>query len=576
MALLALVGTAVAARAEALPDPLRLIPDKADFFFKIEQPRKLVETIYYHELFKQFRTIDAIREAYDSTNARRLYQLIAYFEKKLGCKWPELLDRLAGGGAVISAKFGSPAPVLFVLQARDEKLLRHFFKLGLEVIEHELARQEVKAQPIKVVHRNIETVHLGPQFHAAVAGSALFVSNHAKALQAALDLHLDGGQANLARLDGVVEARKGLPANPVAWSWLNFEPVHHIPQARNLFDEKQNDPILTVSVGFLLDILRRSPHLSAGLYLDDKGLRARVLFPRGREGMADKFAVFAPAADQVGSLPLLEPRNVLFSTSYYLDVYQFWDKRKKLFNDKQVQTFEQFDRNSGPVLSGTRFSQLTKQAGRYQRFVVAQQTAPGYKTRPSQLFPAGAFVLELREPEEFTKALETILRGAALLGGGQLDLKLVEEKRGGWNIVGYRFPEGPTKNRALRNDTGNIRFNFSPCFVRVGNQFVMSSTIELARELVDILEKEAKEGKGKGSPDVSRTRLYASGGVAALHVFKEQLLTQTILGRAVSPSDAVKEVEVFIKLFARLGVLQIKEQLARDHFSYDVEWILGR
>src|SRR5215469_1353194 len=91
-----LLAAAASARAEARQDPLRLMPDKADLIFKIEEPRKLVETVYGLELFKKLQKIDAIREVYESTNSRRFYQLVDYYEKQLGMKWQEMLDRIAG------------------------------------------------------------------------------------------------------------------------------------------------------------------------------------------------------------------------------------------------------------------------------------------------------------------------------------------------------------------------------------------------------------------------------------------------------------------------------------------------
>ena len=43
------------------------------------------------ELIKQAEALGPVREFLDSTNYRRFYQLIAYFEKHLGARWPELL-----------------------------------------------------------------------------------------------------------------------------------------------------------------------------------------------------------------------------------------------------------------------------------------------------------------------------------------------------------------------------------------------------------------------------------------------------------------------------------------------------
>src|SRR5260370_42253017 len=100
LAALLLAGGAAPARADAPPDPRRLVPGVADLVVEVPQPRRLVEAFTTLDVLKQLRQFDQVRELVDSTTYRRFYQLVAYYEKQFGLKWPELLDRLAGGGAV--------------------------------------------------------------------------------------------------------------------------------------------------------------------------------------------------------------------------------------------------------------------------------------------------------------------------------------------------------------------------------------------------------------------------------------------------------------------------------------------
>src|SRR5690349_9649200 len=66
------------------PAPLRLLPDQADLLMEVPQPRRLVETLTTLDMLKQLQQLAPVRELFDSTNARRFYQLLAYFEKELG------------------------------------------------------------------------------------------------------------------------------------------------------------------------------------------------------------------------------------------------------------------------------------------------------------------------------------------------------------------------------------------------------------------------------------------------------------------------------------------------------------
>jgi hypothetical protein len=577
LASLAFLSCTISAHAEAPADPLRLFPAKTDFFFKLERPRKLVDIVTNLDAFKQFQKIDIIREAYESTNYRRFFQLVAYFEKQLGMKYPAILDKIAGGGIVVGGQIGNPVPALLVVQGTDEKAVRKLVHLALEVIEQELARQESKTRIRKASHRGVETYHFGDDFHAARAGAAILIGNKAAVLHAALDLHLDGDKNSLLHVAHVAEARKLLPAGPLGWGFLNFANIRKLPGAEEIYKERRDNFLLTVFFGGYLDLARRSPYMCAGVYQQGNSLLTTVRFPRGVDGMPPELSIWHPPAKETASLPLLKPKNVLFSASYYWDLGKYWDNRHKLFTEKNVKAFEAFDKTSGVFLAGARFSKLLTTASPRHRLVAVQPAQSSYQTRPTQLYPAGAIVVEMRDPDEFAKSMETVLRAGALLATSQVDLKLVEEKHGGWTLVGYRFPEGGAKVKGFfAYDVGNLRYNLSPCFARVGNQFFASSTLELGRELMALLDKEAKAKELKGSPATNRMHFYAKGGAVTMRVFKDQLLTQTILNQAASPKDAEKQVEAFIELVAGLGLVEIEEQYEKNSFRFDVRWKWGK
>lgn len=549
-----------------LRDPARLLPEQTDLLIQVPQPRKLVETMLALDTLEQFQQLAPIRELLDSTNARRFRQLVAYFEKELGVPWPQLLDRLAGRGAALGVKLGpNPAPILLVLEGDDEKLMRRFFQLALQIVGQELSRQEAEYKPIKGSYEGDETVRIGKDFHAAVAGGALFIGNSEKALHAGLDC-LRRNKKSLADLPSVVEARQLLPRQLLATFWLNMETVRQSPQAKALYQAPpRDDPILTILLGKYLDLLGRSPFVCAALHRDEKGLVASVLMPRGRDGMgADQLLHIAPLG-KPGSRPLLEPKNVLYSESNYFDLANVWKERAKLFNEKQTAQFEKFDKQIAPFLVGAKLSKLLTQTGPYYRFVVAHRTKIDYKPTPKIIVPAFALVWELREPEAFGRSMAAILREAALLAGSRADLKMVEEKYEGCDLVGYRFPE----EQPLKGDTNDLRFNFTPCFTRVGDQFVVSSTLDLCRELVDLLHAEGTAPQ-RGDDATAQRRFYGAGAAAYLHTLEDLLITQTTLDRAVAPKEANRQVAALLEAIRRLGSLTLEPRLNEKTFRYDI------
>src|SRR5262245_10358216 len=75
--------------AASPPDPLRLVPNQADLVFQVPRPRQLIEFYTNYDLVKDLYALEPVREFYDSTNMRRFNQLVAYYEKQAGSRWPE-------------------------------------------------------------------------------------------------------------------------------------------------------------------------------------------------------------------------------------------------------------------------------------------------------------------------------------------------------------------------------------------------------------------------------------------------------------------------------------------------------
>lgn len=564
--------------ADSPRGPLQLLPEQADIVINIERPRQLADVITGLDVFKQLQTLAPVREFYDAGNFRRFFEIVYHFERELGADKYELLDRLAGQGAVLGVKFLPPGFVLLAIQGKDEALLQKFKATALRVVEAELARLDVKGAIQKGTHRNVEVVRIGKDLFAATVGTTLLVSNTGEGLQAGLDQHLDR-KTSAADNPNILAARRLLPPDPLAWGYLNLELVRLAPQFKTFFAVPNDNPVFPLLLGGYLDLVRRAPFLTLGLYGRPQGFLATFRLPRGREGSAVEMAAHVPPEDQPGSRPILKPRNALFSTSYFFDLSKIWEHRATLLNAQQREFLDAIEKQAGKQQKqafDTGIKQLLSQIGTYQRIVVAAQGQPEYSKEPAQRLPAGAFVLELRDPKSFRQVIEVQLRTAALFLTTQFRLQLKEEKIGEHLLVGYRFDE----KAALTGDVNNLRFNFSPCFAIVGNQFVICSSMELGREMVALLDREAKgglEATGRpGNTASGRTLLSAAGGAVFLQAIQEQLFVQAMLERALTPEAAKQQVQTFIDVLRKAGTLELEATYGAREFRYDFEIKLGR
>src|SRR5262249_11753977 len=148
--------------------------------------------------------------------------------------------------------------------------------------------------------------------------------------------------------------------------------------------------------------------------------------------------------------------------------------------------------------------------GARHRLLTVRQEKRGYRVKPENPIPAVAWVVESRDAEKFAKAIEPPIRSLNLLTGALVRMEPVWGMAGSHKIVGYRFAE---QQKAGKIDTAynGVLPNFSPCFVRVGDQIIFSSTVELAHTLVDELEKESKSDAATNKSATVRSQFFWEG-----------------------------------------------------------------
>jgi len=541
------------------------VPAEAEWVTKIDRPRDILNAVEKNELFLEAQKLAGIREYYETTNIQQLYQLVVYFEKQLGKNRDDILDDISAGGMVIAARLTPPTGAMLVMQAKDDAKLRAFVDLTLGVLTKELERQESKDKIVRKKYEGIDVGQIGPKLSFALTDGALIIANEDKVLKTILDRQLKKAVGKtITQTPSFAEARKQAPQKSLAWTWFNLDELRKSEGFKNGLDAASLDPLQVLLFGGFTNLLKRSPTASASLSREGaSGYRLAIQLPRGREGMGALAHMIAPADDK-GTLPPLLPPRVISSTSYFLDLGQYWDKRVEILGEQNAKGLEEGDKNLTKVLGGIKLAKLLHAAGPHQRLVFAQQKETPYKLKPATPFPAFALVVDMRDPQ-FAKDMNAVLRSAALLATFAVGLQLKEETYKDCEMVSYHFSE----TKKVEVDVQNIRFNFTPSYVACDDQFIVSATSELARDLIDVIKAQKKE---KPSKAAMRTQVFASGISAFTGANEDASLTQLILAQALPPKNAKQELRAIIDWFNRLGTLRLEEIYGANDFRYDILW----
>jgi hypothetical protein len=543
-------------------DPLEHIPDSVQIVGKIENPRKFAEAILHSDAAKDAQQLAPVKNALDSTVAKRVFQMIGHIERQFGAKWPEILDDIAGGGIAFGGHFAQNGESILVLHGASEDHSKKAFDLIVSIVGDEIQRQGAPA-PERLKRFDADIAKFSGELLVARRGSVILASNKGEFLGKALQVK--DGKGSVRAKKSFADAEKLLPQN-LAMLWIDFASVKKDQAAQDFFANTRKDFLQTLVAGGTIDCLRRSEFVAAGLFEEKNGLRLAVRLPAGRSEFPPEFALHVPMEKgQLGSLPLLEPPGVVASQSIYLDIGYYWKNREKLINDEMRKQLEDGIKQINKVLPGSvKFDELLENWGPYHRGVVLYHDVMPYKTIPTVRFPAFGYVATMRDPK-FATGVETSLRSAGLILNLQFGLKQSEVEHDGVKIIVYRFPE----NKPFPDDPDNIRFNFEPCFAKLDNQFVAATTLEACKKVIAEVRRTRTV---KGSPAVWRGKVFAAGGAMLLYDLPDPLITDAILTGGLGIEDARKQVDAIGAWLKTLGTVRIEIDESEKEYKFDLVW----
>ena len=101
-----------------------------------------------------------------------------------------------------------------------------------------------------------------------------------------------------------------------------------------------------------------------------------------------------------------------------------------------------------------------------------------------------------------------------------------------------------------------MRYNFQPSLVRLGEHLIVSSTEQLARDLIDDL-KRASEPEAMSAVH-SAVDVNGPGVAAALRDNREALVMQEMVNKGVSRQQAETQMDILMAAIAQVSRLQLR------------------
>jgi hypothetical protein len=550
------------------PSPLDWFPDSTAVYVQIESAEQLLD----HPLRKQVLDSPIVQALWKSDQLKQPRAAIASFEFITATRLETVLRKLNAGGVHLAIDAKTQG-VVILAKSESEKWLRQYLKRLILLARNDA---EKKQQPDPIKEKNYLGVQ-GYQFQSnifAVMGPWLLVTDKSELAKVMIESYADkladsnktpatSSLLNNPRFKAwqamVSQSATTNEATKIARVYLDLDTLRSAGVAKELLGGKTNDFGGELVLGGVLAVLHQSPQALGQLSLTNSGIKLDWQVPSQTSWIGEAREFYAGPNATGEAPPLLTLPGAIGSLSTYRNLSLMWLRSGDLFNQQVNDNLAQADNTLTTLFSGKDFGEDILGAIEPQlQIVVAPQTTKTGQPLPSVQLPTFALRGTMKSPGSLQRELRRIYQNAigflnivgAMEGNPQLDMQ--SEKDPQTQAEYYWAEYVPDSDKQYTNGLP-IQFNFQPCLAFHEQSVIVSSHIDLARQIV---------ANGQGSTaDTKSTKntQFSIDGTSLTNILRsnrEQLVSNNVLEKGHSRQQAENEVDVLLDLLAMVRDFQ--------------------
>ena len=553
-----------------------LLPASCVLYAEASKPNELINTILNHPLRAELEAQDVWKNVTQTQPYRNFLTGRKFFEVQMGMEWREAIEALTAGGVYAAFDAQSQGAVLLV-QGRDTATMETFQKKILELV-----RMGKEAGQATDQYRGV-TVYKLDKGGAAVVGKWLIVVNKGDVGKAVLDRLLDQPEdrrstaaASLAQNAQFQQAHGQRSEVAGVWGFADLESIRKDDKVRMNLSRQADNMLIEMLAGGIQSTLQKTPWVAAELSAMTSKIALSFQTPFSSAWIPEERNHFF-GTEPEGHAPLLpQAAGTVLRLATWRDVSEMWLRAGDLFDENMNDQLANAESTLTTLFAGRDFAEdILGSFTPHMGLVVTRRNFGDTTPQPSIKLPSFALVLEMREPERMTRELRRTFQSmigffnviGAMEGRPQLemDMKKLEE---GELVISEYIPEDDDRDSM----SAPIIFNFSPSVGFSGSRFVVSSTQQLAEELVTA---ELTAGDPEARPNTELT-LVVPVLQEILTDNREQLVSQNMLEEGRSREEAEAQIDLLLQLVGYFQSVDLQLIRQTDSLNLDLTISIGK
>lgn len=467
-------------------DSAKVMPSGAIFFAEVSGLEPWIEKLQNSQLVASLPSNPQVQAFFDSPQGRQANAGRMMIENQLGMDlWT--LSKTAIGGKVSIALYPhesrqQPDSVM-AIQFNDVKnrdRIRERVAPLLTLIEQQIKQT---TGPGNVPVRSIDgKVFIAERDNWLVAASTSELMNQTLSLRSGT---VEERVKSLAEDAPFVAMTKQLGEKHLLRSYINLQLIAKGMGGR-IGPEKLDNPAASLLLGGVYELANRSSFFGSTVDLDEQRLVIRHEVAGKPESLGEKFAsLFVESGNpDAGFLPPVP--GLIGGWVLQRDFAGWYKHREELLDPKFLPEFDKFEAGLANLLPGKDYGiDILPSLGSRLTFLAAPQEYSHLNGKPGLQLPGFALVWDLAKPDEAEQTLSLLFQTVAMLS----NLEAGKQGRQPWVLssesyknIQIQFGKYAQKPKGERLP---IVFNFMPAAARVGDKFVMASSVDLCKHLVD-------------------------------------------------------------------------------------------
>ncbi len=272
--------------------------------------------------------------------------------------------------------------------------------------------------------------------------------------------------------------------------FVNLEMIRGF--ARRLgIPEKVDNPLGSLLVSGIFELATSSPYFGVTLDADEATFKLTTGVKGGASELDDRFSSFFSDPAGRGADRLPQVPGLMGGISIHRNIASWYREREHLIQEDVLPAFDKFETGIANILPGRDFGlDVLPKFGSKWSLLAAPQSFDHLDGKPGLQLPGFGLIIVLAEVEGYDLSqlfFQTLVTITNIEAGkqGRQPWVISSESHNDTQISYAKFLQKPSGDRLP------IVFNFVPASARVGNRFVLTSSISLCRQIVDELKKPA-------------------------------------------------------------------------------------